>query len=277
MVVLSVSMDKDILRYQGYRTTPPLWEDDSVMIFPQIKLPDHQSGIVDSSAWKQQRLGKLVEEFVFHDLKHSGSVSWVTESLQIQNDKLTLGELDALYFDQGTPVHLEIAYKFYLYDTQETYRDPLGPWIGPNRRDNLSKKLDKIRERQFPLLQNPYTKPYLEQFGLDPLRIQQRLCFKGQLFLPYRDQNLEVHPLNPACVFGFYLPYQELSELKDLAFYLPEKLDWLITPHPMVEWISYPRAAALIRTEIEEERSPMVWLKSTDGSLGKCFVVFWCA
>lgn len=266
------AQEKDTLRYQGYRATPALWRGDAVHALPQIELPKPAPPV---GPWKNQRLGKLVEEFIFHDLKAANSVSWITESLQIQNEKLTLGELDALYYDEGMPVHLEIAYKFYLYDTLATYDNPLAYWVGPNRRDSLSLKLDKIRNRQFPLLRNPATQSYLDEYALKANSIHQRICFRGQLFLPYQKHNLKVHPLNLACVFGFYLPYREFAQLKSLEFYIPQKLDWLITPHSRVEWIGYARAATLIKVEMEEERSPMVWLKSEDGSLGKCFVVFW--
>ncbi|WP_253930564.1 DUF1853 family protein [Lewinella sp. W8] len=243
--------------------------------FQQIKLLEVSPDLVRDHHWKNQRLGKLVEEFIIHDLQQADGISWVTESLQIQAKKRTLGELDALYYDHGVPIHLEIAYKFYLYDTLNIPADPLAYWIGPNRKDTLLLKLDKIRQRQLPLLHHPNTRHFLKPYGLAAGDIVQKLCFRGQLFLPYRNQNLDVSPLNPDCVFGFHLPFREFAELEALEFYLPEKLDWLITPHPRVEWISYRRAAALIRLEIEEERSPMAWVKSADGSLGKCFVTFW--
>jgi hypothetical protein len=178
-------IEEHTLRYRGYRATPALWTGDDVLGLQQISIPDEFARGADVVAWNNQRLGKLVEEFVIHDLKATPSITWITESLQIQNEKLTLGELDALYYDQGTPTHLEIAYKFYLFDTLTTYGNPLAYWIGPNRKDNLSLKLTKLRNRQFPLLHNPITQPYLDHHGLEAGDIQQRVCFKGQLFLPY--------------------------------------------------------------------------------------------
>jgi hypothetical protein len=90
-------IEEHTLRYRGYRATPALWTGDDVLGLQQISIPDEFARGADVVAWNNQRLGKLVEEFVIHDLKATPSITWITESLQIQNEKLTLGELDALY------------------------------------------------------------------------------------------------------------------------------------------------------------------------------------
>lgn len=264
-----------VRRYQGFHATPPLWGGGKVSDFAQIVLPGRALEVDDSVVFKHRRLGKLVEEFVFFEMSSMPSVSWICDSLQVQKGKLTVGELDALYYDGKIPVHLEIAYKFYLYDTLEDHNDPLAYWIGPNRKDNLSLKLGKLSSKQFPLLYNPVTQPYLEGFNLKAESIEQRLCFKAQLFLPYRHPGVNVAPLNADCVAGFYLSYQALAEFRDMAFYVPAKLDWLIAPHPEVDWIDYASVRDMIKPDIEENRSPMIWMKHPSGELGKCFVVFW--
>jgi len=149
------------LQYQGYRTTPPLWNKEVLTLYPQIELPDNPEHFLSKDGPLPQRLGKRVESFVYHQLRHSPGIEWITDGLQIQEDNRTVGELDALYYDHGTPVHLEVAYKFYLYDTLNEPADPLARWIGPNRKDNLSLKLRKMADRQFPLLHHPATQPYL--------------------------------------------------------------------------------------------------------------------
>lgn len=225
--------------------------------------------------FKNRRLGKLVEEFVFHQLKTQPAVSWICDNLQVRNGKITVGEIDALYQQDDHPIHLEVAYKFYLYDTVEQHSEPLARWIGPNRKDNLFYKLGKMRDKQFPLLHNPLTKFYLDGHGLRANAIAQKLCFRGQLFLPYGAGKMDIRPLNNDCIAGFHFPFQRMNMFEDATFYIPAKLDWLVVPHQNVAWINYTEALDTIRKVIADERSPLVWMKLADGELVKGFVTFW--
>lgn len=263
------------LRYQGSVSTPPLWNGSTVSPFKQIELSRNPEAVDDSVVFKNHRLGKLVEEFVFHQLREQRSITWICDSLQIQDGKRTVGEIDALYFSEDVPVHLEVAYKFYLYDTLERYDHPLGHWIGPNRKDSLHYKLEKLHNRQFPLLHNELTRPYLDRYGLDVKTIRQELCFKAQLFLPYQQRGIDVGPLNADCVAGFYVSYRDLSHFNGYRFFFPVKLDWLVDPHCDVEWIGYSSALEIIEMNVRDRRSPLVWFRGDGGGLFKCFVVFW--
>ena len=265
---------KTELRYQGYVATPPLWKGNSVSQFPQIDWDINSEINNDSVVFKNRRLGKLVEEFVISQLKKQDSVTWICDNLQIQNGKLTVGEIDALYFENEKPIHLEIVYKFYLYDTLKTYADPLAYWIGPNRKDSLLYKLDKLHKKQFPLLQNELTKTYIENFELELSAIKQKLCFKAQLFLPYKNETIDVSPLNQNCVSGFYISYNEIEVLKHYQFYIPEKLDWLVIPQQNVDWMSYTSILEIIKHEIKNEYSPLVWIRQNN-KIHKCFITFW--
>ena len=104
-----------------------------------------------------------------------------------------------------------------MYDVLKSYSDPLRYWIGPNRKDSLIYKLDKLKDKQFPLLYKPETQSYLESLGLKISEIQQRLVFKAQLFLPLKFFEIDISPLNPNCVNGFYLSYSEIDELNKIA------------------------------------------------------------
>jgi len=262
-------------RYQGYLSTPLLWTSDQLFPFPQIEL-NEQAKITDKgTVFKHQRLGKLVEEFAFHQLKTQPLVSWIGDNLQIQDGKRTVGELDALYYQGETPIHMEVAYKFYLYDTLETYDAPLAHWIGPNRKDSLSYKLAKLHRKQFPLLHHALTKTHLERYGLEASDIVQKTCFKAQLFLPYRNRAIDVSPLNVDCIAGFYISFRELQQFAAFEFFIPVKLDWLIAPHAGVDWMPYAEAVALLEVDIRNQRSPMVWVRGMNGEMGKGFVVFW--
>jgi hypothetical protein len=263
------------LRYQGYAATPPLWKGSSISQFKQIEIAHNVEIIENSIVFKNQRLGKLVEEFVFYQLQQLDAVTWICDTLQIQNGKRTVGEIDALYIDEGRPIHLEIVYKFYLYDSLENYNQPLAYWIGPNRKDSLLYKLDKLHSKQFPILYSEFTKTSLDTYNLDLKNIEQRLCFKAQLFLPYDGGEINLSPLNAICIAGFYIAFNKIEVFKNLKFYIPNKLDWLILPHQNVQWLDYATAIPCIKNEINKERSPLIWLKSKTEIPDKCFITFW--
>jgi len=267
--------DQRHLHYQGYRATPPLWRDGVLTEHRQIDLPSGPDKLLPTEKDLPRRLGKRTEAFVFHQLRNTPGIEWIADGLQIQENRRTVGELDALYYDQGTPVHLEVAYKFYLYDTLCEAADPLARWIGPNRKDNLSLKLRKLRERQFPLLHHSASQPYLTAYGLAADQCAQRVCCKGQLYLPYDDREVGIGPLNRACVAGFHLPFRELERLAGFRFYVPRKLDWLIVPHDGVRWLDHADAKLRINDDIREGRSPLVWWRSGEESVGRCFLTAW--
>ncbi len=263
------------LRYEGYRATPPLWEQSESFPYPQISLGSESVHPLRTEPQTKQRLGKLVETFVYHDLQRLPGISWIADSLQIQENHRTVGEIDALYYDNGVPVHLEVAYKFYLFDTLTRHPDPLAQWIGPNRRDDLSRKLQKLRHRQFPLLSHPAAAPYLAEHGLRAHEIEQRICFRAQLFVPYHRQDLIIRPLNPDGAVGFHLPFRAMAALAEYHFFIPDKLDWLIAPHPKVAWLGYTDTESILTALIDQGRSPLLWWRSTSGELGRCFLTSW--
>ncbi|MDN3493589.1 DUF1853 family protein [Winogradskyella bathintestinalis] len=263
-----------ILRFKGYNNTPVLFNNDSVFEFEQVLLHPSTSPL-NNTQFQNTRLGKLVEEFVFFQLKHDNAVQWILENLQIQKGQRTIGELDAVYASNGTLYHLEIVYKFYLYDTLHEYSDPLAYWIGPNRKDTLLYKLDKLRAKQFPLLYRKETSEHLSQLNVDIKNAKQRVCFKAQLFLPYSNDNFNIEPLNQECISGFYLSFNEISTLVDLEFHIPTKLDWLINPHNNVTWLPYTEAIVIIEEHIKSQRSPLLWLKYNNTKLKKCFITWW--
>jgi hypothetical protein len=263
------------LRYQGCISTPSLWKSDRLSPFKQIELARNPAAIYDFTGFQNHRLGKLVEEVVFHQLKSEEAISWICDNLQIQDGKRTVGEIDALYYYEGVPVHLEVAYKFYLFDTIKDYDEPLAYWIGPNRKDSLFYKLGKLHNKQFALLYNELTSTYLEGYNLELENIKQELCFKAQLFLPYKNRAFDVSPLNGDCVVGFYISYHEISLFSKFEFFIPSKLDWLVMPHHDVNWINYSSVLEEIEAAVNNKRSPLVWMRRNDGDLCKCFIVFW--
>lgn len=258
-------------QYLGYSHTPKLWVDDSI-----YKLKQFQD--LKNSIFKETniptRLGKRIEHFVFHDINKDSDLNLMVENLQIQQDKQTIGEIDALLLVNNQPVHLEVIYKFYLYDPQ------LGPqelncWIGPNRNDSLLKKLDKLKNKQLPLLRHPQTQPYLKDLDLKPSDIEQQVLFKAQLFLPETLDALPNTVLNNACIVGSYMNKQQLLTVSHCQFYMPTKLEWLIEAHDHVSWQSSDLFFKEIEHCFNRKQSPMIWIRYPDLILKRCFVVWW--
>ena len=217
-------------------------------------------------------LGHSVELFAFDQINRNNSLELLASNIQVIDENVTIGEIDALIQDHDLIAHLEIAYKFYLYDdTRES--NGLCNWIGPNRKDNLQLKLSKIKRQQFPLLNKLATKSLLKELHL-PIPTEQFVNFKGQLFLPFNN-NIDVSPLNSDCIYGYYYRLNELEQFAYSKFYLPGKLEWLARPNSMVEWILFDELSVVLEKLFAEKHSPMLWIKSPKGVIEKGFAVWW--
>ena len=270
-------MDKStLLRFQGYTKTHSLFNSNSLNELNLFQLSNTTKILNNPNEFKNHRLGKLVEEFVFYQLQLQDNVEWIAENIQIQKGKQTIGEMDALFYLNDQAIHLEVVYKFYLYDTLNSYQDPLAYWIGPNRKDSLLYKLDKLKDKQFPLLYKEETQEYLKIFDIDISKIEQQVCFKAQLFLPYNHSEIDLTLVNKKCVTGFFISYRDMFIFEDAKFYIPNKLDWLIIPHDNVEWLTLVEVMTIIEKQIKDMRSPLIWIKHNNYvPIEKCFITFW--
>jgi hypothetical protein len=262
------------LQYQGYLNTPNLWFGNAVYNLQQLEYPQINSASFQEALPKGIRLGKRVEQFVFHELKQLPQVSILSENLQIQKEKQTLGEIDMLLFMDNKPIHLEIIYKFYVYD-ETVGTTQLDHWIGPNRKDSLVEKLNKLKNKQLPLLYCPETLPYLQNHKLDVNNMTQQVLFKAQLFLPYKTKTPSLDGINTACIMGFYLKQEHLPEFTNCKFYIPNKANWLVKAHAQVTWLTYDAFVSQINPIIEKQTAPLVWIKHPNGQIDTSFMVWW--
>ena len=94
------------------------------------------------------RLGHLAEKIVSELIKSSTNYTLLYENIQVIEAKNTLGELDFIIENIGTKqkIHLELAYKFYLFDPSIS-SESINNWIGPNRNDSLKQKLEKFAKK----------------------------------------------------------------------------------------------------------------------------------
>ncbi|GAA4888926.1 hypothetical protein GCM10023311_11120 [Flaviramulus aquimarinus] len=260
-------------RYEGFLNTPCLWKSNVIFNLPQFKITS-KSNTIEIVLDEKLRLGKYVERLVSFELQQQKDISILSENIQIQNDKITLGELDCLLLRNNKPIHLEVIYKFYLYDAS-VGKTEIDHFIGPNRKDSLKEKLTKLTEKQLPLLYTDACKSYLNEFHLNSEDISQHVYFKAQLFVPYHHRDIQLKTLNTDCIVGFYINLNELDQFKDCKFYIPNKKDWLILPHTNVSWLNFKAFKVLTENYFEQQFSALCWIKFNNGELKKMFLVWW--
>ncbi|WP_029655560.1 DUF1853 family protein [Marinobacter daepoensis] len=130
----------------------------------------------------ERRLGHYFErlyEVLLRDL-----LGWeiVLQNQQVQAEGRTLGELDFLVrnSDTGQLEHHEIAIKFYLgFATGQTRVR----WYGPNARDRLDLKTERLVNHQSRLCQRPETQTLLAGVGVNE-PVTPRIFMPGYLFYP---------------------------------------------------------------------------------------------
>ena len=260
-------------RYYGFLQTPNLWKNNSIFNLNQQEL-SFKIDTIDILVDEKQRLGKYVEHFVIFNLKQQKNVKLLAENIQVQEEKRTVGELDCLFTENETPIHLEIVYKFYLY-IPDLHKNELHCFIGPNRKDSLIEKLEKLKNKQLPLLYHSATKSYLNELQLQLEKTHQKVCFKAQLFIPLAEKDILFEKINTGCIAGFYINKEELHLFENSKFYIPNKKDWLIAPHKNVNWLSYLDFKNTTSLLLERNFSPLCLLKKPNGELEKFFLVWW--
>jgi hypothetical protein len=260
-------------QFSGFYNTPHLFLAPVLGMQPLLPIKQN-TPVFSGSNLEKIRLGQRVERFVSTELLLDKNIKILTENPQIQTEaNTTIGELDCLFTTEEQPVHLEIQFKFYLYD--ESLGDTeIDCCIGPMRRDSLLEKLTKLKNKQLPLLYANETKPLLERLKYKAEDFIQNIYFKAQIFVPF-GKAVELQTLNPNCVYGFYFKYAELPLFKACKFYKPKKTDWLLDVTSNVNWKTYQEITPELAVFETEAYSPMLWLKQENGEISKCFVVAW--
>jgi hypothetical protein len=262
------------LQFEGYFNTPLLWNSTSIFGLKQLELPVTKPTPFNGEIPKNLRLGKLVEHFVAHELSQQNNIEILAQNNQIQQEKTTLGELDFIIKKEQTPIHLEVVYKFYLYD-KSVGNQEIEHWIGPNRNDNLVNKLSKLKEKQLPLLKNSCTSTLLQKLKLPLTTIKQYVYFKAQLFVPLQLKNKTFQFINNNCIKGFYVHEYEINSFQNCKFYIPTKVNWLQEIQTHINWIKFEDFYIQIETILKQQTAPLCWLKYPNGQTEKFFIVWW--
>ncbi|WP_019038764.1 DUF1853 family protein [Psychroflexus tropicus] len=222
-------------------------------------------------------LGKRAEVFFSYYLKRSSRYKEIAHSLQVINDKTTIGEFDFLCLDEHHQElnHVELINKIYLYD--DTLHDnPDYCWIGPNRRDRFIDKVEKLKVKQFPLLYHPKAEAVFNPLDIDPWKVTQKVCFKAILFLP-EACSTRFFTTNLEAVAGYFYTLEEFlnKNWKHQTFYIPKKIDWFTDETNHTQWKSYTKILNQLEQYMAQHQSVMLFRRNKEGEVAKLFVVWW--
>lgn len=272
-------MDKTIRQQlTGFLETPQIWT--GVPSFPYSsyfidkRKVNHFPGSIHLPG--TMVLGKRMEEFFKYFITYFTKDKVLAHSTQIIDQKKTLGELDFLIENQqnGHISHVELIYKFYLYDpdlSSETDR-----WTGPNHRDSLIRKKEHLLNKQFPLLYRTETQKTLNNMGVSAEWMDQKICFKANFFIPWSFS--KEHPdLGGYPIQGHWIRWEEFvgEYFEGAKFYSPRKPDWPILPWQNEHWVSYEAILQKIRPMIKNDRSPLIWMRTSENEFKRFFIVWW--
>jgi hypothetical protein len=220
------------------------------------------------------RLGHLSEKVVSELIKSSTNYTVLYENAQLIEDKRTLGEIDFILEEHDTNqlIHMELAYKFYLFDPSISSEE-IKNWIAPNRNNSLTGMLEKLKKKQFPLLYHKSAKAKLKNIDIN--EATQALCLLVSLFIPY-ESNSSFSPAYTQVIKGYYLNMDTFISLDDSAksYYIPQKKEWGMDPADNETWTDFKGIEEGMRTSIGEERALLCWQKQED-SYSTFFITWW--
>ncbi|NKI32265.1 DUF1853 family protein [Croceivirga thetidis] len=260
----------------GFYETAPLWKNQQFglkqFVFPEVDLSNPEPFELPTNL----RLGHQMEHVFKHLVSISSTHEVIFSNLLIEEGKIRVGELDFILKDvlNGMHLHVELAYKFYIINPEIS--EPIYRLMGPNKRDMFYTKLDKLKEKQLPLLHHESLLPYWKSHDINPFEINQQCCFKAQLFEPYVNKS-SIRPLNGDCIVGNWVRFDEFNskEFGLAQFYIPHKTEWVLKPHQAVDWKSHFEILMEVNLHMIKENSPMLWIKHASGEMTKLFVVWW--
>lgn len=268
---------KNLSYYRAFFNTPSLWTGEldglKQFVFPEIYFENLDMGLIPSNV----RLGHKIEHIFLKLIQHSRQYKVIAHNIPIRKEKVSLGEIDFLLqdIDSHKFTHVELTYKFYVLSEEATNIEH--QLIGPNQRDSFKAKKERIINHQIPLLKTAEATSVLQGFNIKPSELLHQVCFKSQVFIPFMAYNLDLAPFNSNCISGSWIPFQKFKSplFFEHKYYFPSKQEWLLDPHQGVNWFSHNDILDMISIGLENKTSPLLWMKSSDFTIEKLFIVWW--
>lgn len=266
-------------QYIGFLETPQPNLEYLGFEYPQYELrPQTAHQDLEQIKATQYIMGKRMEEFFLYHVTHHSSEQVVAHNQQIRRGKETLGEVDFLLKDPqtGQVSHIELVYKFYLLD-KSSGKSGASSWIGPNRRDSLSQKMARLRERQFPILFQEETQQLLADLSIAPGNVIQKVCFKAWFFLPADFPADKIPKEAEGAIGGFYIKFADFtfSRFGRCLFFSPRKPNWPIRVKENHNWVDFDQISKLVLSMHTRRQSPLIWMKTPEKKYYRFFITWW--
>lgn len=168
---------------------------------------------------RYRRLGLYAESLFHYFCDHICPLQLVGKNLQIKHhgSAHTKGEIDLLVGAIDDLLHIEMAVKFYLFDSHKM------AFIGPNAQDQLTHKICRLTTHQLPLSRTPEAVDYFNERGWSVT--QSALILKGVVFHHWLEQPSDLmgvdilgYAINETAEWGIWLRVYEWPEfLESLA------------------------------------------------------------
>lgn len=173
------------------------------------------------------KLGLLFEDYLL-GMTSPGTLKYYRQ--QVVENGLTLGEVDFVFENPMELAHVEVAIKFYM---QYTQGDQLH-FYGPNAKDQLTLKLQKLTNHQCRLLEDGRYK----LLSLD--KTPNKYCLlKGFLFHRPDEKPCPPTYINETASWGWWIYQREVELIRNYAdgFVPVHKFDWMLdnysNPQPL--------------------------------------------
>ena len=174
--------------YRDHRLLSDQWFEQQMLATPELfsnqdKVPHEIQTYLSKMPYF--KLGHYFENLIAYWLIIHPNFEILEKNLIITSDKRTVGELDFIIkeLSSGKIIHLEVAVKFFL----KLVHNSKANYFGPNLKDNLELKFNKLFEKQIELSNLDITKHELKDRNLT---IDEHwVILKGKLYT--HDDSLE--------------------------------------------------------------------------------------
>lgn len=176
-----------------------------------------------------RRLGYYYEEILNSILESSTYIYDIKRNIQAKYANRTVGEFDFIVqTPQSGTFHIECAVKFYLctYDGTD-----LSHFEGPNRKDRLDLKWDKLIHKQIRLSETDAGRATIHALNLQAPHTA--VLIQGYLFYPFGQPVTTLHAsINPDHLRGWWIRNEHRAQILDdqLRYQILNKPFWLARP-----------------------------------------------
>ena len=235
-----------------------IWRSDPERLSFQLRelddAPEKLSHLMGQS--RDRRLGNHYERLWHVLLELAPDVEILGRNIKLFRDGVTLGELDLIVRTaEGSIAHMELAIKFYVGRPElaapDTATSPHTAWWGPDPRDQLVHKVDRLSHHQLQLAalldlaREPYPRPDVSCAWL-----------QGQLFMP---AFATMPPAQDAMdTTNIWCRQSELPRLGRAHWHPMPHKQWLAPPPAAQQTITAEELMLLAREANEERTRPIM-------------------